>query len=93
MEFVSDSNVQHRRTARQEQAAPTSASFRDWRVHVNVPAAFSESLDETDITSGLVNVTWQVSDKNRVTGFYRRQYLQEAEPVPAPDRAVHQRID
>ena len=32
------------------------ASFRDWRVHVNVPAAFSTLvLDKTDITSGLVN--------------------------------------
>ena len=31
-------------------------SFRDWRVHVNVPAAFSTLvLDKTDITSGLVN--------------------------------------
>ena len=31
-------------------------SFRDWRVHVNMPAAFSTLvLDKTDITSGLVN--------------------------------------
>ena len=50
-------------------------SFRDWRVHVNVPAAYSESvLDSTNMTSGLVNLTWQVSSKNRVTGFYSRQY-------------------
>ena len=37
-------------------------SFRDWRVHVNVPAAFSESvLDQTNITSGLGNLTYQVN--------------------------------
>ncbi len=49
-------------------------SFRDWRVHTNVPAAFSTLvLDKTDITSGLVNVAYQASDKNRLTGFYSRQ--------------------
>ncbi|MFB3852709.1 MAG: carboxypeptidase regulatory-like domain-containing protein [Vicinamibacterales bacterium] len=54
------------------------SSFRDWRVHVNVPAAFSESvLDETNMTSGLVNVTWQVSGANRITGFYTRQYYKK----------------
>ncbi|HWQ00274.1 MAG TPA: TonB-dependent receptor, partial [Vicinamibacterales bacterium] len=53
-------------------------SFRDWRVHVNVPAAFSELvLDETNITSGLGNVTWQVDDNNRFTGFYTRQYYKK----------------
>ncbi len=53
-------------------------SFRDWRVHVNVPAAFSESvLDETNITSGLTNTTWQVSQNNRVSGFYSRQYYKK----------------
>ena len=36
-------------------------SFRDWRVHVNVPAAFSTLvLDKTDITSGLVNANYQI---------------------------------
>lgn len=53
-------------------------AFRDWRVHVNVPAAFSESvLDETNMTSGLVNLTWQASDNNRLTGFYSRQYYKK----------------
>lgn len=53
-------------------------SFRDWRVHVNVPAAFSESvLDETNITSGLTNTTWQVNQANRVSGFYSRQYYKK----------------
>ena len=54
------------------------AAFRDWRVHVNVPAANSEQvLDETNMTSGLGNVSWQVSDNNRITGFYTRQYYKK----------------
>jgi hypothetical protein len=53
-------------------------SFRDWRVHVNVPAAFSELvLDETNITSGLANVTWQINQNNKFTGFYSRQYYKK----------------
>jgi Carboxypeptidase regulatory-like domain/TonB-dependent Receptor Plug Domain len=53
-------------------------AFRDWRVHINVPAAFSESvLDETNITSGLGNVTWQINNANRLTGFYSRQYYKK----------------
>ncbi len=53
-------------------------SFRDWRVHVNVPAAFSESvLDETNMTSGLANATYQVTGNNRLTGFYSRQYYKK----------------
>lgn len=53
-------------------------SFRDWRVHVNVPAAFSTLvLDKTDITSGMVNATYQLNDKNRITGFYSRQYYKK----------------
>jgi hypothetical protein len=49
-------------------------SFRDWRVHVNVPAAFSTLvLDQTNITSGLINATYQINDNNRLTGFYSRQ--------------------
>ena len=53
-------------------------SFRDWRVHINVPAAFSATvLDETNITSGLTNVTWQINDKNKFTGFYSRQYYKK----------------
>ena len=30
-------------------------------------------LDQTNITSGLGNVTWQVNQNNRITGFYSRQ--------------------
>lgn len=53
-------------------------SFRDWRVHVNVPAAFSTLvLDRTDITSGLINANYQVNDKNRLTGLYSRQYYKK----------------
>jgi hypothetical protein len=54
------------------------SSFRDWRVHVNVPAAYSQSvLDSTNMTSGLVNVTWQATNANRFTGFYSRQYYKK----------------
>ncbi|MEZ5292651.1 MAG: TonB-dependent receptor [Vicinamibacterales bacterium] len=54
------------------------ASFRDWRVHVNVPAAFSSLvLDKTDITSGLVNANYQVSQNNRLTALYSRQYYKK----------------
>ena len=54
------------------------ASFRDWRVHVNVPAAFSTLvLDKTDITSGLVNANYQINDNNRLTGLYSRQYYKK----------------
>ena len=53
-------------------------SFRDWRVHVNVPAAFSTLvLDKTDITSGLMNLTYQVNDNNRLTGLYSKQYYKK----------------
>ena len=53
-------------------------SFRDWRVHVNVPAAFSTLvLDRTDITSGLVNATYQINDNNRLTGLYSKQFYKK----------------
>src|SRR6185503_17780906 len=53
-------------------------SVRDWRVHVNVPAAFSTLvLDKTDITSYLVNADYQINDKNRLKGFYSRQYYKK----------------
>jgi hypothetical protein len=43
-------------------------------VHVNVPAAFSTTvLDQTNIDSGLINLTYQVNQKNKLTGFYSRQ--------------------
>jgi hypothetical protein len=49
-------------------------SFRDWRVHTNVPVQLSQVvLDQTNITSGLANVTWQVNQNNRINGFYSRQ--------------------
>ena len=30
-------------------------------------------LDQTNITSGLGNFTWQANQNNRLTGFYSRQ--------------------
>ena len=55
VDFVSDINVSGGGPVIATEAAHLR-SFRDWRVHVNVPAAFSELvLDKTDITSGLVN--------------------------------------
>jgi hypothetical protein len=47
-------------------------SVRDWRVHVNVPG-FPE-VESTDMTSGLLNVTWQPVERHRLTAFYARQY-------------------
>src|SRR5688500_16654584 len=53
-------------------------SFRDWRVHVNTPAAFSTLvLDSTDITSGLANLHYQINDNNRLTGFWSKQYYKK----------------
>jgi hypothetical protein len=53
-------------------------SFRDWRVHVNVPAAFSTLvLDKTDITSGLINMSYQVNQNHRLTGFWSKQYYKK----------------
>src|SRR5262245_32393459 len=49
-------------------------SFRDWRVHANIPVQASQVvLDQTNITSGLGNFTYQASQNNRLTGFYSRQ--------------------
>jgi hypothetical protein len=49
-------------------------AFRDWRVHQNVPVQNSQSvLDQTNITDGLGNFTWQANQNNRLTGFYSRQ--------------------
>ncbi len=54
------------------------SSFRDWRVHVNVPAAFSTLvLDKTDITSGLINADYQINDNNRLKGFYSKQWYKK----------------
>lgn len=46
-------------------------SARDWRVHVNVPG-FPE-VEQTNMTSGLGNVTYQLTKNNRLTGFVARQ--------------------
>jgi len=49
-------------------------SFRDWRVHQNVPVQNSQTvLDQTNITSGLGNFTYQLNQNHRLTGFYSRQ--------------------
>src|SRR5262245_4664941 len=49
-------------------------SFRDWRVHQNVPVQNAQVvLDQTNITDGLGNFTWQANQNNRFTGFYSRQ--------------------
>jgi hypothetical protein len=53
-------------------------AIRDWRVHVNTPAAFSETLvDQTNMTSGLVNLTYQLNEKNKFTALYMRQYYKK----------------
>jgi len=45
-----------------------------------VPAAYSEQvLDETNMTSGLINSSWQVNNANRVHGLLRPPVLQEAQ--------------
>src|SRR5262245_28970340 len=47
---------------------------RDWRVHQNVPVQNAQVvLDQTNITDGLGNFTWQMNQNNRLTGFYSRQ--------------------
>lgn len=48
------------------------ASYRDWRVHVNVPGFPEEEF--TDMKSGLGNVAYQITNDHRITGFYARQY-------------------
>lgn len=48
------------------------ASVRDWRVHVTVPG-FAE-VENTDMTSGLVNLTWQASSKHKLSLYGSRQY-------------------
>jgi len=49
-------------------------TFRDWRVAQNVPVQNSQTvLDQTNITNGLGNVTWQLNGSNRVTGLYSYQ--------------------
>ncbi|MGE3471919.1 MAG: carboxypeptidase regulatory-like domain-containing protein [Vicinamibacterales bacterium] len=77
VDFVSDVNVSAGGPVLAKKLR-VFASFRDWRVHVNVPAAFSTLvLDKTDITSGLVNANYQVSQNNRLTALYSRQYYKK----------------
>src|SRR5438874_1853577 len=72
-DFVSDINVSAGGPLVQNKVR-FFGSFRDWRVHQNVPVQNSQSvLDQTNITSGLGNFTWQANQKNRLTGFYSRQ--------------------
>jgi hypothetical protein len=72
-DFVSDANVTAGGPLVQNKLR-FFGSFRDWRVHQNVPVQNSQSvLDQTNITSGLGNFTWQASQSNRLTGFYSRQ--------------------
>jgi hypothetical protein len=72
-DFVSDINVTAGGPLVQNKVRFFGA-FRDWRVHQNVPVQNSEVvLDQTNITSGLGNVTWQLNQANRITGFYSRQ--------------------
>jgi hypothetical protein len=46
-------------------------SVRDWRVHVNV-AGFPE-VENTDMTSGMANLTWQINRSNRFQAYGARQ--------------------
>jgi Carboxypeptidase regulatory-like domain len=46
-------------------------SWRDWRIHRDV-VDFPES-ENTDMFSGLGNVTYQLNPDNRITGLYTRQ--------------------
>jgi carboxypeptidase family protein/TonB-dependent receptor-like protein len=49
-------------------------TYRDWRVGQNVPVQNSQTvLDQTNITNGLGNVTWQLNTSNRITGLYSYQ--------------------
>src|SRR5262249_51493310 len=72
-DFVSDINVSGGGPLVQNKLR-FFGSFRDWRVHQNVPVQNAQVvLDQTNITSGLGNFTWQANQNNRVTGFYSRQ--------------------
>jgi Carboxypeptidase regulatory-like domain len=46
-------------------------SWRDWRIHRNV-VDFPKS-ENTDMFSGLGNVTYELNPSNRITGLYTRQ--------------------
>ena len=72
-DFVSDINVSAGGPLIQNKLR-FFGSFRDWRIHQNVPVQASQTvLDQTNITDGLGNFTWQANQNNRFTGFYSRQ--------------------
>src|SRR5438105_6746918 len=72
-EFVSDVNVAAGGPLVQNKVR-FFGSFRDWRVHQNVPVQNSQSvLDQTNITSGLGNFTYQHNQKNKVNTYYSPQ--------------------
>ncbi len=72
-DFVSDINVTAGGPLVQNKLRFFGA-FRDWRVHQHVPVQNSEVvLDQTNITDGLGNFTYQLNQNNRLTGFYSRQ--------------------
>ena len=54
-----------------EQRLRFFTSWRDWRIHRDV-VDFPES-ENTDMFSGLGNVTYQLNPRNRITGLYTRQ--------------------
>jgi hypothetical protein len=92
--FVSDINVTAGGPLVQNKLRFFGA-FRDWRVHQNVAVQNSQTvLDQTNITSGLANVTWQANQNNRITGFYSRQRynkpnrLLNAQSATVPDSTV-----
>ena len=71
--FVSDANVTIGGPLVQNKLRFFGA-FRDWRVHQNVPVQNAQVvLDQTNITDGLGNFTYQLNQNNRLTGFYSRQ--------------------
>ena len=75
-----------RRTAGRRTSCASSASFRDWRVHQNVPVQNSQIvLDQTNITSGLGNFTWQAEPEQPAHRLLLAPALQQAEP-PAEQR-------
>jgi Carboxypeptidase regulatory-like domain/TonB-dependent Receptor Plug Domain len=93
-DFVSDINVAAGGPLVQNKVR-FFGSFRDWRVHQNVPVQNAQSvLDQTNITSGLGNLTWQLNQNNRITGFYSRQRyskpnrLLNSQTVTVPESTV-----
>ncbi len=95
-DFVSDFNVTAGGPVVQNKVR-FFGSFRDWRVHQNVPVQNSQTvLDQTNITSGLGNVTYQATQNHRLSGFYSRQRyskpnrLLNAASVTVPESTVNE---